>query len=230
MAKDLSERNPITRWSMLSSNPSVFCENNKCVVCGQVEGDLMFCYESSNVVYYKTRIINTSSDGKNVNYIPITVPKKIIKNEKIGGKWIEAAGIIVTYRQGKNKEKGNSLHLNFCVFEYHIYDNQMEMYESSSANLTYLNGFVCQDAYSMVASKVDFSLVIKNSEDKIIADVPCVVFGEDGMKDAINLKRGQKVGFYGRFQSRFYPKKLPSGETETKIAYEITTRRVFIES
>lgn len=59
--------------------------------------------------------------------------------------------------------------------------------------------------------------------------IPCIAWGRNA-RFCENLLVGDHIKIWGRIQSREYQKKLPSGETETKIAFEVSISKLeFIE-
>ena len=55
--------------------------------------------------------------------------------------------------------------------------------------------------------------------------IPCITWGRNA-RFAQNLAVGDHIQVWGRIQSRIYQKKLETGDTATKIAYEISISKM----
>lgn len=221
MAKKMSERNPITRWEIRAKNPKLFQKNNKVVICGQIEEDFKYSHRipGTREKIYRNRVITIRDDGKTKDYIPILVSEYKLKNLHVKNMWIELAGKITTYR-GDAEDGHRYKGVNVFISECYIRNNKKDLINSINENIVFIEGFLVQDALAFVKFKTELNIAVKRSNSVKSDYVPSIALGERAQKIR-NFKLGDHVSFYGRFQSRKYPKK-----NEEKTVYEIFTYTV----
>ncbi len=201
----------------------VFRRNNKAFICGQIEEDIeRSCgKQGTRVEYYRTKIGCLRDNGEK-DFIPIMIPRTIIKDKITKGKWIEVIGRIGTYRKTLENNK-RYMNVSVYVSEYVLYDRKEDMEEESNENLVYLEGSLCKDAGTFSDQKVDLLVAVNCKKNwKETAFVPCIVLG--GLLDkAAKLKSGDQIVLYGRFQSKRYRKKINEKFFKWQTSYEVAT-------
>ena len=148
-AKELKDRNPITRWEIALKDRTLFNPNNKAVICGIIDEDLVYNHRETGtrIVYYRTRVSVVEINGRE-NKIPIYISSKMLTEDCVKGKWIELSGIIKTHR-GDAKDGHRYLNMGIYVTRYNIYENLEESQEKEYINIVYLKGTLKADAYSI---------------------------------------------------------------------------------
>lgn len=224
MAKKASMKKIITSWEARTQNKLEVNPSNKVVICGWVDENLQYSHRKPNTreKYYRTRIVNFQRTS--INFVPILIHENIITKKEIRGKWMEVIGMMVSHN-GKLENGKTYLAESVLVLDYNLYDQENEMLVNSYENQVYLQGNLCEDAFSMTGGKVDFMLAV-NTKCSKVAYIPCIALGEEEKKIAIKLKKGERIGLYGKFQCRHFDKKLPNGKKEKRISYEIIARRI----
>lgn len=221
MAKKLSKRNPITRWEMRAKDPTLFQENNKVVICGKIEEDFEYNHRipGTRENVYRTRVEIVRKDGITKDYIPILVSETMIENPYVKNKWIETTGAIRTHR-GNAKDGHRYKGVNVFVSECYIRNDEKELINPVNTNIVFIEGFLANDAYSPIQSKVELNVASKRNNSIRSDYIPCVAVGEK-KQSLEELKVGEHVKIFGRFQSKKYLKHSLSAVPESKTAYEI---------
>ena len=88
-----------------------------------------------------------------------------------------------------------------------------------------MNGYICKKVYCS-QYKTDFLIAVGKKHGK--ADyIPCIAWGE-AVNIAANLKVGDHVKFWGRFQSKYYFKQITPTNLQERTAYEVATNKIYI--
>lgn len=194
-------------------------ENNEVIMIGKAVSDIRFSHKVYGEGFYTFEMeiprLSSSSD-----ILPVTVSERILPADlNIQGRFFEVTGQFRSYNQyeeGKNR-------LVLTVFVLEIKEVTANEF-SKNKNYIYLNGYVCKKPIYRTTpfgrEITDLLLAVNRSYHK--SDyIPCITWGRNA-KYAQNLEVGDHIQVWGRIQSRTYQKKLESGETVTKIAYEIS--------
>ena len=155
------------------------------------------------------------------DFIPITISERLI-NEKnlIVGTELAIRGQFRSYNKlvdGKSK-------LMLTVFVREIVEKDPTL----STNIIELAGYICKEPiYRTTPFKreiCDLLLAVNRAYNK--SDyLPCIAWGRSA-RFISGVSVGEKLFVSGRIQSREYQKKLESGETETRTAYEVSISKV----
>lgn len=194
-------------------------ENNEVILIGKVVSGIKFSHKVYGEGFYTFELevprLSNSSD-----VLPVTISERILPaTSNIQGKILEVVGQFRSYNQyeeGKNR-------LVLTVFI-------LEAKEVTSADLAknknyiYLNGYVCKKPVYRTTpfgrEITDLLLAVNRSYHK--SDyIPCITWGRNA-RYAQNLVIGDHIQVWGRIQSRLYQKKLETGDSITKTAYEIS--------
>lgn len=217
-------KNVITKLE--AHNQNLFTPKNKVVIYGEVQYEPEYSYQDKNIneSMYRSRIVTIKNNGEREDFVPVSIPKTLIKNlVPLKGKFVEIAGIVKTYR----KDAGDGhRYLNL-----YVYVNSIKVYEDEERattdedNLVYLNGYICKEVYCS-KYKTDFLLAVGTNHTKANY-IPCIAWGK-AVKEASSFKVGDHVEFFGRFQSKYYLKQIIPGNFQERIAYEIATNKVHL--
>ena len=194
-------------------------ENNEVVLIGKVVSDIKFSHKVYGEGFYTFELevprLSNSSD-----ILPVTISERILPTiSNIQGKILEVVGQFRSYNQ--YEEGKNRLVLTVFILEA---KEVSEAELAKNKNYIYLNGFVCKKPVYRTTpfgrEITDLLLAINRSYHK--SDyIPCITWGRNA-RFAQNLKVGEQIQVWGRIQSRQYQKKLVTGESITKTAYEIS--------
>ena len=215
--KKRKDRNPITRWKIISKNKDLFNPNNKVVICGLIDEELEYNHreKGQRTTYYRT-VVKTVEENGRINKIPIYLSKEMHPGEEVKGKWIEIAGIIRTYR-GNAEDGHRYLSMGVYATEVNIYDDMEKSKEKSYINSVYLKGVLNIDAYSTYGNKTDMQIIVTDPKRKDTYCIPCIVLGVN-VKRAERLKTKDKISFFEKFQSKTIPENKKPPE---RTAYEV---------
>lgn len=219
----------IKKWDDNAKGLNLFCHDNKVVICGKVEDDFVYSHrgQKEEMEFYRTRIICSRENGQE-DFIPIVISDELKKNikkyEPIKNKWAEVLGTVRTYRSDA-KDGHRYMNLYVLVTKINIYQDRKE----DEVNLIYLKGHICKKMHCSDA-KTDILLSVKINKTRT-DNIPCLVWGKSRELASV-LPVGEKVSFYGRFQSREYKKRTDADtdEINVKVAYEIATNKICLTS
>jgi primosomal replication protein N len=160
-----------------------------------------------------------------VDIIPITMERSIVENEKIGlGTHIAVIGEFRSY----NKIENNRSRLMLSVFVNAVTDEINE----DNPNIIELSGYICKmPIYRTTPFNREIAdiLMAVNREYNKTDYLPAIAWGRNA-RFAKTMNVGDRISISGRIQSREYQKRLDSGMTETRVAYEISVNRMSPEN
>ena len=197
--------------------------NNVATLCGVVEREPKYSHDMYGEGFYESVIVVPRLSDQ-VDKIPFTVSERLLVDGKIAvGNTVTLVGQLRSY----NKIVGNKSKLFLTLFVRDVADND----EEQNPNVIDVVGYVCKPpVYRMTPFKreiCDVLLAVNRAYNK--SDyLPCIAWGRNArfVKD---VPVGAKLTINGRIQSREYQKTLDSGESETRLAYEVSVNRIEIE-
>ena len=220
----------ITSREEFVADNTIFNQNNKAWVIGEIEEEFQYSHETYWEKFYTTRIKVTRLSGT-VDYVPILVSDFLLGallNKKLKGKFVEVGGQLRSYN--KHEEYGRSrLILNLFVRAIQVYDDDADL-EETDGNLIYLNGFICRLPVFRTTPKgrdIADLLIAVNRQYGRSDYIPCIAWGRVA-KYANELRIGDEIELDGRMQSREYFKRFSDDpeDGETRTAYEISVKRL----
>jgi primosomal replication protein N len=160
-----------------------------------------------------------------VDIIPVTIEKSIVEKEKIVlGSHIAIVGEFRSY----NKIENNRSRLMLSVFANAVTTEVNE----DNPNIIELSGYICKmPIYRTTPFNREIAdiLVAVNREYNKTDYLPTIAWGRNA-RFAKTMNVGDHINISGRIQSREYQKRLDSGMTETRVAYEISINRMSPEN
>ena len=202
-------------------------ENNLSAVSGRIITDLEFSHEVYGEGFYSF-YINVKRLSESYDKIPVLVSERLPEYKLLGlGQFIRVEGQFRSY----NTTNSMSNKLMLMVFAREIEILDPEESELKNENSIILNGFICKKPIYRTTpfgrEIADILLAVNRTYNK--SDyLPCISWGRNA-KYCSNFNVGDNVKVWGRIQSREYQKKLEDGETETRIAYEISVSKLELE-
>ncbi len=173
-----------------------------------------------NFFEFKVEVDRLSS---NKDILPVTVSERIMSGVKVGD-FVEIVGEYRSFNKLQNEK--SRLILTVFAKDLKVLSEKEEFF-----NEIKLTGFICKEP---IYRKTPFEreicdiLIAVNRTNYHKSDyIPCILWGRNA-RFVANQHIGCKVELSGRIQSREYNKTLPSGETETKTAYEVSCQSVTI--
>lgn len=197
-------------------------ENNEVILIGKVVSEVKFSHKVYGEGFYSfdLQIPRLSSS---YDVLPITISERILPAYTIQGKALEIQGQLRSYNQyseGKNK----LILTVFCLEMKEVPSGEL----AKSKNHIYLNGYICKKPIYRTTpfgrEITDLHLAVNRAYHK--SDyIPCITWGRTA-RFSENLVVGDHIQVWGRIQSRIYQKKLETGETIMKTAYEISINKL----
>jgi len=198
-------------------------ENNVVTISGKVVSEVEYSHEVYGEGFYSFYLdvprLSDSSDKISVTFSERLVPK----SKLLPGVFLDIEGQFRSY----NSYKSESNKLVLTVFAREIIFNDEEK-RVKNPNQIFLNGYVCKNPiYRMTpfGREITDILVAVNRPYNKSDYIPCIAWGRNA-RYSQNLVVGENIKIWGRIQSREYQKKLESGESISKTAYEVSVSKM----
>ncbi|MBM7581882.1 single-stranded DNA-binding protein [Caldicoprobacter guelmensis] len=203
-------------------------ENNQVLVAGTVDSPPVFAHEIYGEGFYNFTLAVPRLSGY-VDVIPVTVSERLID---IGTLPVGAKVVIKGQFRSYNKYIDGKNRLILTVFAKDISMKEEEYRGIRNPNQIYLDGYICKPPVYRTTPLnreiADVLLAVNRSYNK--SDyIPVILWGRNA-RFSENLAVGQRIRIWGRIQSRPYQKKLPNGEIQDKIAYEVSVSKLQVVS
>lgn len=225
------EKNQAKLGKRVFRNPRELPENNQVRICGTIEDEFEYDFESATGIHCKNRIKVTRFSGRD-DFVPIIVPLSLIKGAfktSLKGKKVEIEGTFCSHTEhGKNGQR----HLRMYLYPIaiNIYDNEDDVEWQDNRNEVYLEGYISKKPVfktttltkKMVAETV---ISVKRFPNKIDR-IPLIFWGSEAVV-ASEMEPGDFIRLDGRIQSREYFKSYSPGseEGEYKTFYEVAVKQ-----
>ena len=198
-------------------------ENNQVTIIGEVASEFTFSHEVFGEGFYMedglVKRLSNSDDR-----IPLMISERLIDvTQDYTGEYIMATGQFRSYNQ--HEEKKNRLVLSVFVREVSFVEEELD---GAKTNTILLDGYICKRPIyrktPLGREIADLLLAVNRPYGK--SDyIPCICWGRNA-RFASGFEVGEHVQVLGRIQSREYVKKLSETETEKRIAYEVSVRKL----
>lgn len=194
--------------------------NNVATICGVVTEEPRYSHQMYGEGFYESALtVPRLSDQ--VDVIPFTISERLLSDGAINvGSTVTLTGQLRSY----NKLCDGRSKLLLTLFVRDVPENDF----SRNPNSIDIVGYICKaPVYRMTPFKreiCDLLLAVNRAYNK--SDyLPCIAWGRNArfIKEA---DVGARVCVNGRIQSRNYQKLLENGETETRVAYEVSINRI----
>ncbi len=189
---------------------------------GELEDKLEFSHEIFGEKFYSTKIkIHRLSNSYDV--LPMTISERLLQDidfEK--DRMVSVNGQLRSYN--KNVDNKNKLVLTVFVREI----KSITDVDTKDPNSIFLDGYICKlPIYrkTPLGREITDLLVAINRPYNKSDYIPSIVWGRNA-KFAKTLKFGDRIQMWGRVQSRVYDKKLESGSSVKRVAYEVSVSKI----
>ena len=190
-------------------------QNNRAYIAGRVISAPVFSHEVLGEKFFDMVVaVKRLSDHE--DEIPVTVSDRLMRDASLDvGDSVGVSGQLRSY----NKQAEGRSKLVLRVFARELDDGVCD-----TPNRIELEGYVCKPpVYRVTPFKreiCDMLLAVNRAYNK--SDyIPAIAWGRNA-KYAGEFAVGDKVAVTGRIQSRTYEKVLPDGNTEERVAYEVS--------
>jgi len=200
-------------------------QNNEVLLIGKVVSDIRFSHKVYGEGFYSFDLeVPRLSDSADI--LPVTISERILPTlGKVQGKILEVVGQFRSYNQ--YEEGKNRLILTVFILEAKEVSEQELL---KNKNAIYLNGYVCKAPVyrtTPFGREITDLLIAVNRAYHKSDYIPCITWGRNA-RFAESLSIGDHIQVWGRIQSRTYQKKLETGESTNKVAYEISIGKMEI--
>lgn len=189
---------------------------------GELEDKLEFSHEIFGEKFYSTKLkIHRLSNSYDV--LPMTISERLLQDidfEK--DRMVSVNGQLRSYN--KNVDNKNKLVLTVFVREIKAITDV----DTKDPNSIFLDGYICKlPIYrkTPLGREITDLLVAINRPYNKSDYIPSIVWGRNA-KFAKNLNVGDRIQMWGRIQSRVYDKKLESGSSVKRVAYEVSVSKI----
>lgn len=198
-------------------------ENNQVLVAGKVDSQPTFAHEIYGEGFYNFTLAVPRLSGY-IDLLPVTVSERLID---IGQLSVDTQVVIKGQFRSYNKFLDGKNRLILTVFAKDI-ALRGENEDIKNPNQIYLDGYICKPPVYRTTPLnreiADVLLAVNRPYNK--SDyIPVIMWGRNA-RFAQNLPVGQRLKVWGRIQSRPYQKKLPNGEIQERIAYEVSVSKL----
>lgn len=199
-------------------------DNNVVSIAGKVVANPEFSHEVYGegfyIVYVQVPRLSDTYDN-----IPVMFSERLISPENIYvGVYIIVEGQFRSYNNFNNNS-GHKLMLTVFAREIEVHQEEVNV---KNPNQIILNGFICRKPMYRTTpfgrEIADILLAVNRAYNK--SDyIPCIAWGRNA-RFAGTFEIGDNIRIWGRIQSRAYQKKLPDGQVEDRVAYEISVSKL----
>ena len=195
--------------------------NNQVSISGEISSDFSFSHETFGERFYVVNIDVRRKSGA-PDSIPVTVSDRLVdvSVNRIG----QFASVVGNFRS-HNKNDGEKNHLMLSVFarEFSLIEEG-----NSDENSIHLDGYVCKPPTyrkTPFGREISDLLVAVNRAYGKSDYIPCIAWGRNARFTSL-FEVGKRIQIWGRVQSREYEKRISETETETRIAYEVSIKKL----
>ncbi len=205
---------------------NVNVETNMVKLVGKIASEKSFSHELYGESFYSFDLeVSRLSDS--MDLLPIMISERLIVEDDVNvGEYVIIEGQLRSY----NRYVNNSNRLILTIFAKEFYMiNEVELEESlRKPNEIYLDGYICKDPIYRTTpfgrEITDILMAVNRAYNK--SDyIPCIAWGRNA-RFCEKMVIGDHIKLWGRIQSREYQKRLPSGETETRMAFEVSVSKL----
>lgn len=199
-------------------------ENNIANISGKIISKPEYSHDIyGEAFYYFTVEIPRLSRSE--DRLSVTVSERLIPLEKLEiGKMVYVEGQFRSY----NNYTGSGSKLLLTVFAREIKFVEKEDDDCKNQNQIELNGYICKKPIyrtTPFGREIADILVAVNRHYNKSDYIPCITWGRNA-RFTSNLKVGDNIKIWGRIQSREYQKRVESGESVTRVAYEVSIAKI----
>lgn len=206
-------------------------ETNMVKIVGKVVSDKEFSHEMYGEKFFVFGL-EVPRLSSSVDVLPITISERLLFNIDFH---LEQCVIIEGQLRSYNRYVDTNNKLVLTIFAREIYTPSDEELQEilRKPNEIYLDGYICKKPVYRTTpfgrEITDILLAVNRPYNK--SDyIPCIAWGRNA-RFCENLQVGDHIKIWGRIQSREYQKRLPTGDVEAKIAFEVSLSKLeFMEN
>lgn len=199
--------------------------NNKAILSGKVTEAPVYSHSVYGEAFYIFKITTLRTSG-----IPDIIPVMVSERTEHFNDIEPGIFFIVEGEyHSHNRHEGDRSRLLLYVFAFNIRSSdRMEDYWDDNINMLNITGSICMNPNyreTPLGRQITDLMVAVNRNHGKSDYIPCIAWGKNAMFTA-GLEVGTQVEITGRIQSREYCKVLSETAVETRVAYEVSVRRI----
>ena len=194
----------------------VATDENVIIISGTIGEDVVFDHQLYGEEFFTTTLMVPRLSGT-IDYIPITIPSRILTSFPLEGDRVGIIGQVRSY----NRHTQDGSRLCVTVFAKEIYP--VESGETPE-NRVVLTGYLCKPVVFRTTPfmrEIGDMLIAPNRSFNKSDYLPCIAWGRNAHR-ASEIPVGSRIRAEGRLQSRRYQKVLSDGTVQDRTAYEIS--------
>lgn len=198
-------------------------ENNVVTISGKIVSETQFSHEVYGEGFYQF-VLEVPRLSDSYDCIPVTISERLIDRRLLEiGKYLEVEGQFRSYNNINND--GNRLVLTVFAREVLFLEDDKKI---RNPNQIFLNGFICKHPVyrsTPFGREITDILLAVNRQYNKSDYIPCIAWGRNA-RYCESLQVGDNIKVWGRIQSRVYQKKLGTGDSMTKTAFEVSVTKL----
>lgn len=199
-------------------------KNNWVELVGTIGEDIRLSYGNQFYTCYKTVLYVQRTSGA-IDEIPIFIDERNLKQcDAHKDSKVSVEGRVQRRSEWDEKKQGYHVTLYVQVTEMKVVPDT-----EPDKNEVFLSGTICGDPILRTTPKgkmiADFSIICTRASGWKSYRIWCIAWGSAAYSISEKCE-GDRVAFYGRFQSRYYTKVLENGEEEQRITYEVSSMKL----
>lgn len=206
-------------------------ETNAVKIVGKISTKKEFSHEMYGEKFYNLEV-EVPRLSESVDLLPVTISERLLVSIDLSqGEYVIIEGQLRSY----NRYVDSTNRLVLTVFARDLYVPDEEELEETlrKPNEIFLDGYICKKPIYRVTPfgrEITDLLVAVNRAYNKSDYIPSIAWGRNA-RFCEKLIVGDHIKIWGRIQSREYQKRLPSGEVEGKMAYEVSISKLeYIEN
>lgn len=195
-------------------------DHNKITVIGKLESELTLSHMTPSEAIYTGTLLVPRTSGI-IDSVPLHVPGRLYDDARRAGLGqVIVSGVLRVYSvlEGERSYTRPTLLASYIN----------EINDDTASNYVSLVGTICKPPVFRLTpfgrEICDIMLAVNGSHEHINY-IPCITWGGNARRSS-KLEVGTQLHVVGRFQSREYNKLLESGETEKRMAYEVSVNHL----
>lgn len=201
-------------------------ENNNIRLVGRITAEIEQNHETYGEKFCDTKIQVKRLSG-DFDEIGLILSERLLVGKNIEiGTIVEVNGQLRSYNYYTEEENRRRLLLNVFVKDIRVV-SESELTDDEglvTTNEVELIGHICKDTVyrkTPFGREISDILIAVNRPYGKSDYLPCIAWGRTA-RFSENLNVGQVIRVVGRMQSREYTKELKNGESEKRVAYEVS--------
>ncbi len=198
-------------------------ENNRAIIMGEIVTPFTFSHEFYGINFYEV-YVKVSRRSEEEDRIPVMVSDGLVDvGMDYTGAFIAVEGQYRSY----NRRNGSKSSLILSVFAKEVAFTEVEP-DASKVNHVQLDGFICKTPVfrkTPLGREITDIILAVNRPYGNTDYIPCIFWGKDA-EEAAGWEVGKNIKVNGRIQSRTYIKKLTETESEERVAYEVSVKKM----